>query len=78
MKITLAQIKLKTGDFEFNFENINEILKRVQNDSCSDLIIFPQANIEDLGGKDLVLDEKCRTCQIFIKRLPTKIFLKIF
>ena len=75
MKITLAQIKLKTGDFEFNFENINEILKRVQNDSCSDLIIFPQANIEDLGGKDLVLDEKCRTCQSdFYQKIADKNF----
>ncbi len=56
MRITLAQIKLKTGDFEFNFENI---IKNVK----GDLVIFPQANIEDLGGKDLILDEKCRICQ---------------
>lgn len=76
MKITLAQIKLKTGDFEFNFENIvKQILNQVQNDSCSDLIIFPQANIEDLGGKDLILDEKCRTCQSdFYQRIADKNF----
>lgn len=76
MKITLAQIKLKTGDFEFNFENIvKQILNQVQNDSCSDLIIFPQANIEDMGGKDLILDEKCRTCQSdFYQRIADKNF----
>lgn len=67
MKVTLAQIRLKTGDFKFNFENINEILKRggqsgIQNGD--NLVIFPQADIEDLGGKDLVLDEKCRNCQM--------------
>lgn len=73
MKITLAQIKLKTGDFEFNFENINEILKQVQDDNS--LVIFPQANIEDLGGKDLVLDEKCRTCQSeFYQKIADKNF----
>lgn len=58
MKITLAQIKFKTGDFKFNFENIIKNIK-----GNSDLIIFPQADIEDLGGKDLVLDEKCRNSQ---------------
>lgn len=58
MKVTLAQIKFKTGDFEFNFENV---IKNVKENS--DLIIFPQADIEDLGGKDLVLDEKCRNSQ---------------
>ena len=66
MRITLAQIKLKTGDFEFNFENIIKNIK-------GDLVIFPQADIEDLGGKDLVLDEKCRTCQSeFYQRIADK------
>lgn len=76
MKITLAQIRLKTGDFEFNFENIvKQISNQVQNGICSDLIIFPQANIEDLGGKDLVLDEKCRNCQSeFYKKFADKNF----
>lgn len=73
MKITLAQIRLKTGDFEFNFENINKILNQVQNDNS--LVIFPQANIEDLGGKDLVFDEKCRTCQSdFYQKIADKNF----
>lgn len=66
MRITLAQIKLKTGDFEFNFENI---IKNVK----GDLVIFPQADIEDLGGKDLILDKKCRICQSeFYQRIADK------
>lgn len=70
MKITLAQIKLKTADFEFNFENI------IKNINCnSDLIIFPQADIEDLGGKDLILDEKCKNCQSdFYQKIANKNF----
>ena len=59
MKILLAQIKLKTADFDFNKKNIFE---KLDNTDC-DLIIFPQADIDDLGGKDLVLDETCRKKQ---------------
>ena len=59
MKIAVAQIKLKTADFNFNAQNI---INFTQNCDC-DLIVFPQADIEDLGGKDLVLDETCRKKQ---------------
>ena len=59
MKIAVAQIKLKTADFNFNAQNI---INFAQNCDC-DLIVFPQADIEDLGGKDLVLDETCRKKQ---------------
>ena len=59
MNILLAQIKLKTADFDFNKKNIFEKLDNVD----ADLIIFPQADIDDLGGKDLVLDEACRNKQ---------------
>ena len=59
MKILLAQIKLKTADFDFNKRNIFDKLDNAD----SDLIIFPQADIDDLGGKDLVLDETCRKKQ---------------
>ena len=59
MKILLAQIKLKTADFDFNKKNIFDKLDNAD----SDLIIFPQADIDDLGGKDLVLDETCRKKQ---------------
>ena len=70
MKITVAQIKYKTGDFKFNFDNILKNIKA----NC-DLIIFPQADIEDLGGKDLVLDEKCRQAQIdFYQKLADQNF----
>lgn len=90
MKITLAQIKYKTADFEFNFENIlregvkrlsqshiNEITTQTsfaRNDNA-DLIIFPQADLVELGGKDLVLDDRCRSCQSdFYQRIAEKNF----
>lgn len=59
MKITLAQTKFKTGDFEYNYKNIAEELVK----SSSDLIIFPQVGLEDLGGKDLQLDENANLKQ---------------
>lgn len=59
MKITLAQTRFKTGDFEFNYERIAENLEKIS----SDLIIFPQAGLEDLGGKDLLLDENANKAQ---------------
>lgn len=59
MKVSIAQIKYKTGDFEYNLKNI---LKHCN--ANSDLIIFPQADIEEIGGKDLVLDDACRKSQI--------------
>lgn len=59
MKILLAQTRLKTADFDFNKKNI---IDKIETSDC-DLIIFPQADIEDLGGKDLVLDEVCRKKQ---------------
>ena len=76
MNILLAQIKLKTADFDFNKKNIFEKLDNVD----ADLIIFPQADIDDLGGKDLVLDEACRNKQhefyqaIAEKNYKSKIF----
>lgn len=70
MKITLAQIKYKTGDFKFNYENI---IKNV-NSEC-DLIIFPQADLEEIGGKDLLLDRDCQNAQIeFYQKIADKNF----
>ena len=51
MKTIVAQIRLKTADFKFNLENI---VKNINSD-C-DLIVFPQIDIEDLGGKDMVFE----------------------
>lgn len=53
MITAIAQIKLKTANFNFNYENI---IKHIENTDC-DLIIFPSADISSLGGKDLVYDE---------------------
>jgi len=70
MKITVAQIKYKTGDFSYNLENIIKHLN--QN---SDLIVFPQVDIEEIGGKDLILDAQCRQAQIdFYQNLAEKSF----
>lgn len=72
MKITLAQIRYKTGDFKFNFENIIRHIENM-NYSYNDLIIFPQADIKSLGGKDLILDSICRNSQIdFYKKIADK------
>lgn len=53
MKTAIAQIKLKTANFNFNYENI---INHIENTDC-DLIIFPSADISSLGGKDLIYDE---------------------
>ena len=58
MKTIVAQIRLKTADFKFNLENI---VKNINSD-C-DLIVFPQIDIEDLGGKDMVFDDNCMSAQ---------------
>ena len=58
MKTVVAQVRLKTADFKFNLENI---IKNINSD-C-DLIVFPQVDIEDLGGKDLTFDDGCMSAQ---------------
>ena len=54
MKTVVAQIRLKTADFKFNLENIINNIK-----SDCDFIVFPQIDIEDLGGKDMVFEDNC-------------------
>ncbi len=63
MKITVAQIRLKTADFKFNLDNI---VKNIKSD-C-DLIVFPQIDVEELGGKDLIFDENCMSAQAKLYR----------
>lgn len=70
MKILLAQTRFKTGDFNFN---LNSIVDNV--DDNADLIIFPSADIEAIGGKDLALDADCRKAQIdFYNNIADKNF----
>lgn len=57
MKTVLAQTRYKTGDLEFNY---NQIINQAQIYDC-DLMIFP--DIEDIGAKDLVYDEKFQNAQ---------------
>lgn len=56
MKIALAQVKYKTADFNFNYENI---VKYIENTEC-DLIIFPKVDLGAIGGKDLEYSEVCQ------------------
>lgn len=73
MNIAIAQTKYKTGDFEFNFNSIAEKVLTTN----ADLIIFPEADLYDLGGKDLLLDKKVQECQInFYDKLAEKHFDK--
>lgn len=66
MKAALAQTRLKTADFEFNLNSIIEAAKN----AYADLVIYPQADLADLGAKDLCLDEKCLSGQAdFYQRL---------
>ena len=66
MNITLAQAKFKTGDFEYNYQSIAEAVKK----SVGEVVIFPQCMIEDLGGQDLILDDKVRLVQCdFLKKI---------
>ncbi len=57
MKLAIAQIKYKTADFGFNYENI---IKHIENTDC-DMIVFPCADLDSLGGKDLIYDGVCQT-----------------
>lgn len=71
MKIALAQVRYKTADFEFNY---NQIVRETESSDC-DLIIFP--NPEDLGEKDLVYDERYRKeCDNFYEQLAAKNYKK--
>lgn len=74
MKTAIAQTKYKTGDFEFNF---NSIIDKV-NQTDADLIVFPEVDLFDIGGKDLLLDEKVRLEQInFYDKLAEKNIRKV-
>lgn len=69
MNIAVAQTRFKTGDFEFNY---NQIVK-VTNETAADIIVFPEYDLADIGGKDLVLDENCCLMQDeFYKKIADK------
>lgn len=73
MEISIAQIKLKTADFTFNLKNVISKIESTE----SDVIIFPQADISELGGKDLCYDEKCNIEQMdFFKTIAEKKYNK--
>ncbi len=73
MKIAIAQIKYKTADFEFNYENI---IKNIENIDC-DLVVLPSVDIESTGGKDLIYDERCWQKEIDLyNKIAEKNYLK--
>ena len=59
MDITLAQIRLKCADFNFNYNSIASTIAKTNTKT----IIFPQIDIADLGGKDIILDDRVRNAQ---------------
>ena len=54
MKISLCQINLKNGNLKYNFQKIKSYFEKEQ--SCSDLIAFPELSLTGYLLKDLVND----------------------
>ncbi len=54
MKITVVQSRFKVADFAFNLKQVFDKLEKVK----SEIIIFPQYDLVNCGGKDLILDER--------------------
>ena len=71
MNIAIAQTRYKTGDFEFNLNSIKEKVLKTD----AELVIFPEADLYEIGGKDLLLDKKVQEAQInFYDRLAAENF----
>src|SRR5574344_1767977 len=73
MEVSIAQIRLKTADFAFNFQNVISKIETCK----SDVMVFPQADVSELGGKDLCNDEKCNIEQVeFYNKIAEKKYNK--
>ena len=59
MNITLAQVRYKLGDFDFNYKSVADAVAKSQ----SNIVVLPMADLEALGGRDIILDEKIRIVQ---------------
>ena len=71
MRVSLAQVKYRTADFVYNYNSIVSVAETVD----TDLLIFPQVGLEDIGGKDMVYDERCNAEQSDLyKKLAEKHF----
>ncbi|HNW26360.1 MAG TPA: NAD(+) synthase [Candidatus Gastranaerophilaceae bacterium] len=57
MKIALAQVKLRTGDFENNFKKVIENIEAAVK-SKAEIVIFPQQTLCSAGIKDLCMDRE--------------------
>ena len=54
MKITVVQSLFNTADFAFNLKQVFENLEKIQ----TVIIVFPQYDLTNCGGKDLIPDER--------------------
>lgn len=54
MKITVVQSRFKVADFAFNLKTVFEKLEKAK----AEIVIFPQYDLANCGGKDLILDER--------------------
>lgn len=54
MDITVVQSRLKVADFAFNLKSVLDKLEKVK----TDVVVFPQYDLVNSGGKDLILDER--------------------
>ncbi len=54
MKITVVQSRIKVADFAFNLKTVLDKLEQVK----TEIVVFPQYDLVNCGGKDLILDER--------------------
>lgn len=59
MKVTVVQSRLKVADFAFNLKTVLEKLEKVK----TEIVVFPQYELANCGGKDLILDERANKRQ---------------
>lgn len=59
MKITVVQSRLKVADFAFNIKSVLDKLSQVK----TEVVVFPQYELANCGGKDLILDERANKRQ---------------
>ena len=70
MKVTIVQSRLKVADFAFNTKTVYEKLEQAQ----GDIIVFPQYDLGNSGGKDLILDERANKRQSdFYEKIASRV-----
>ena len=73
MKIAIAQINTRVGDFEGNFDKILKFSKKAKSNSC-DLVIFPQFSISGFNPFDFFwLDSFAKENAKYLDKLKTEV-----